>query len=121
MTEELKPCPFTFDPENFDIRTWYPCIYGRVCERLEKCPMGYEKVERMVTQEEALVLVREHPDFTVHELTDLNDWGDLKKYDNYKARMAYRTNLVNKLLKLLKFGLVERNYVNGKPTWRAVE
>lgn len=75
----------------------------------------------MVRQEEVLALVREHPDFTVPELVDLNDWGDLEKYDNWKSRMIYRANLVNRLLKLLKFGLVERNYVDGKPTWRAVE
>lgn len=75
----------------------------------------------MVSQIEALAMVKEHPDFSAVELTDLNDWGDLKKFENYKARNSYRCSLINKLYRLEKFGMVERGYDNGRTTWRAVE
>ena len=75
----------------------------------------------MVSQEEALALVREYPDFTGAELTDLNDWGDLKKFENYKARNSYRCSLVTKLQKLNKYGMVEKSCENGRITWRVKE
>lgn len=75
----------------------------------------------MVTQGEALALVREHPDLSASELTDLNDWGDLKKFENYNARNQYRDSLVNKLYKLMRYEMVERTHVDGRTTWRVIE